>query len=172
MIIRKAVLQDADGIAHVHVNSWKSTYKGIISDQVLDNLSIERRKKYWEETLNKVEIDEFIYVVQDLDGKIVGFASGGKSRSPEYPYDGELYAIYLLRDYQKLGFGRKLISNIANDLLAIDCKSMIVWVLEDNPSKNAYEKLGGIEIGSKQIEIGKDNLKEVVLVWGNTQDLL
>ncbi|MFC8561731.1 GNAT family N-acetyltransferase, partial [Peribacillus frigoritolerans] len=35
MKIRKAIEEDVDGIANVHINSWKTTYKGILPDQYL-----------------------------------------------------------------------------------------------------------------------------------------
>lgn len=70
-----------------------------------------------------------IYVALNEKEQIIGFASGGKSRSPEYPYDGELYAIYLLKEYQQQGIGRKLIQSIVNELQSGGYQSMIVWVL-------------------------------------------
>ena len=39
--IRPAEISDALGIARVHVNAWRETYKGIIPDSVLDALSYE-----------------------------------------------------------------------------------------------------------------------------------
>lgn len=47
MQIRKATLQDAEAIARVHVDSWKTTYKGIIPDNVLNNLSYTQRTEQW-----------------------------------------------------------------------------------------------------------------------------
>lgn len=41
MIIRRAGINDAQGIAIVHVNSWRTTYKGIIQNDFLNNLSYE-----------------------------------------------------------------------------------------------------------------------------------
>jgi hypothetical protein len=34
--IRKAKLEDASGIASVHIESWKTTYKGIVSANYLN----------------------------------------------------------------------------------------------------------------------------------------
>ncbi|WP_274857053.1 hypothetical protein [Bacillus methanolicus] len=45
MIIRKAVGDDAAQIARVHVKSWQETYKGLIDQNYLDNLKIEKRKQ-------------------------------------------------------------------------------------------------------------------------------
>lgn len=160
--IRKATLGDEAGIANVHVASWRSTYRGIIKDQVLDQLSVEARAQSWQEALTN---DELIYVAENRNREIIGFATGGKSRSPEYTYDGELYAIYLLQDYQQHGIGKDLIQHVANDLKALGYHSMIVWVLRDNPARIAYQRLGAVEIDSKEIQIGEESLVENVLVW-------
>lgn len=43
MLIRPAHEGDAQGIAHVHTESWKTTYRGIVPDDFLDHLTIESR---------------------------------------------------------------------------------------------------------------------------------
>ena len=42
--IRRAIKDDIQGIAKVHVDSWKATYKGIFADEILDNIAYEKRK--------------------------------------------------------------------------------------------------------------------------------
>jgi ribosomal protein S18 acetylase RimI-like enzyme len=162
MQIRRAVSGDENGIAKVHVKSWQSTYKGIMKDDILNNLSVERREKSWKE---EIDANKIIYVALNNEGQIIGFISGGRSRSTEYSYDGELYAIYILAEYLRQGIGKKLISQLANELIAIGYQSMIVWVLRDNPAINAYKELGAISFDSKDEEIGGELLKEEVLVW-------
>jgi L-amino acid N-acyltransferase YncA len=162
MQIRKAIHGDENGIAIVHVKSWQSTYKGIMKEEILNNLSVERREKQWKEAIGASGI---IYVALNNEGQIIGFASGGKSRSTEYSYDGELYAIYILEEYHRQGIGKKLISQIANELKTLEFQSMIVWVIRDNPSIHAYKKLGAISFESKDFEIGGEALIEEVLVW-------
>jgi L-amino acid N-acyltransferase YncA len=162
MVIRKAEEGDESGIARVHVESWKTTYKGIIKDEILNNLSVERREEHWKGTIGRGEV---LYVSINEDGRITGFATGGKSRSIEYSYDGELYAIYILEEFQHKGIGRQLISKVANNLSELGYQSMIVWVLSQNPSKTVYERLGAVSFDSKEIEIGGESLKEDVLVW-------
>jgi L-amino acid N-acyltransferase YncA len=95
MIIRAAHLEDAPGIAHVHVDSWRTTYKGIMPDKTLANLSYEQRTQQWVTRLSKPHRETFIPVAED--GQIVGFVSGGPVRSEqEALYKSELYAIYIL----------------------------------------------------------------------------
>ena len=49
--VREARRDDAQGIAQVHVASWRSTYHGIMPAEFLAGLSVERRTQYWMETL-------------------------------------------------------------------------------------------------------------------------
>ncbi|WP_310739799.1 hypothetical protein [Oceanobacillus alkalisoli] len=51
MQIRRADSKDATGIAKVHVDSWRATYKGIIPEDFLNNLSYEHRTEYGRKTL-------------------------------------------------------------------------------------------------------------------------
>lgn len=41
MKIRLASLNDIEGIAKVHLESWKTTYKNIISDSYLSNITLK-----------------------------------------------------------------------------------------------------------------------------------
>lgn len=41
-MIRQATAKDGRAIAEVHVDAWRSTYKGIVSDEFLENLSYEK----------------------------------------------------------------------------------------------------------------------------------
>ncbi|BCU83346.1 hypothetical protein JIR001_31290 [Polycladomyces abyssicola] len=46
-----------------------------------------------------------MYVAENEFGTIVGFTGEGRERSGEPGYDGELYAIYLLKEFQCQGIG-------------------------------------------------------------------
>ena len=51
MKIRRATEKDLIGIAHVHVETWQSTYAGIIPDDYLQSLTIENRAKELEKDI-------------------------------------------------------------------------------------------------------------------------
>ena len=42
--IRRAIKDDIPGIAKVHADSWKTTYKGIFPNEILENITYEQRK--------------------------------------------------------------------------------------------------------------------------------
>jgi hypothetical protein len=47
MEIRRAVADDARGIAQVHVKSWQAAYRGLLPQSYLDALSVEQREAFW-----------------------------------------------------------------------------------------------------------------------------
>src|SRR5690242_19435028 len=114
MEIREATLDDAAAIARVHVESWRMTYAGLIPDEYLAGLNHADREEKWRETLAVRNGATFV-AVDEAEG-IVGFASGGPERSGNRDYTGELYAIYILEDWQRRGIGKALTSTVAKRL--------------------------------------------------------
>jgi ribosomal protein S18 acetylase RimI-like enzyme len=145
MLIRPARISDASSIARVHVDSWRTTYPGIVPDDYLANMSYKQRSGIWESILSEADGTKPNYVAVDDNGVVVGFAGGGPERSSDADLDGELYFLHLLEDSQRRGVGRKLVTLVANDLGRNGMVSMFVWVLEQNrPACLFYEALGGL----------------------------
>jgi GNAT superfamily N-acetyltransferase len=165
--IRAARMEDAGAIAHVHVESWRTTYTGIVPDAYLAGLDETLRTQLWREWL----AGETLVFVAEWNGRVVGFANGGKNREPVEACDAELYAIYLLKDAQKRGIGAGLLRAMANALLERNFKSMAVWVLEQNRSRSFYEKAGAHMAMSKVIEIGGTKLMDVAYAWSDLNTL-
>lgn len=166
--IRPALPKDASGIALVHIQSWQTSYRGIISDEVLDNQSIPRRQGYWTQVLSSEGMTDLldIFVAENEQGEIVGFASAGKSRQENLPFEGELYAIYLLESVKRLGTGGRLFRAITEALTIAGYRSMMLWVLADNrPGRQFYEKMGGRAVTEQTITIGGRELIEVAYGW-------
>jgi len=162
MKIRKAVIADASGIAKVHVDSWRSTYSGIVPDEYLKNLSYESREMMWKKGIPHGHI----FIAENEEGEVVGFACGGQERSGEYEnFHGELYAIYILKEYQGRGLGKKLVAAVVRQLLGKNITNMLVLVLEENKSCLFYEALGARKLDSLEVEIGGKTLKEAVYGW-------
>lgn len=110
MNIRKAVLADSMGIAKVHVDSWRTTYKNIIPAAFLSNLSYDSRTDLWNGNISKE--GNYVFVAENSDGDIIGFADCGKRESNHFPESGDLTAIYLLEEYQGKGIGQGLLEQV------------------------------------------------------------
>jgi ribosomal protein S18 acetylase RimI-like enzyme len=162
MKIRKAVITDAKAIAKVQVDTWTTTYRNIVPEDYLKQMSYDDREEMWKTILSSGSA----YVAENENEEIIGFSSGGKERSGDYDgYQGEIYAIYILEEYQRNGIGKQLIKPIVKDLKAQNIFSMIVFVLEDNPSKSFYESLGGEKIDCVKTVIAGKTLNELVYGW-------
>ena len=169
LTIRKAKIEDAGSIAHVQVETWKTTYAGIVSDVFLASLNKEDRMRSWQEQILADSIS--IFLAEDETG-IFAFAAGGEVREKLDDYDAELYAIYLLRERQRQGVGRILGLALASALQARGFTSMLVWVLEQNPSVSFYERVGAVQIARKIINIGGADLQELALGWPSLDRLI
>lgn len=169
MLFREANFADAPGIARVHVDSWRATYRGIIPDDILANLSYETRQVEWESGLGRPNGERVIFVAEDADEGIVGFACGGPERSGDSNYTGELYAVYVLERYQRMGVGKALTRLVGERLVRNGLTGMLVWVLAENPSRGFYERLGGQIVRGQIIEVEHVSLEEVAYGWLDLQ---
>lgn len=106
--IRTATIEDAKGIARVHVDVWRETYSGIVPSSHLDQLNYEARERRWQDILSDSTPDRKNFVATDLTRSIVGFASIGPGRDPDFEKFGEIYAIYVYQRCQGQGLGSLL----------------------------------------------------------------
>jgi|ERR1017187_7617985 ribosomal protein S18 acetylase RimI-like enzyme len=160
--IRRATFEDADAIAAVHVESWKTSYAGIVPDEYLASLDVGARAGMWKAWLGSP--DSLIFVAEDGFG-VFGFVGGGRVREANSGFAAELYALYVLREHQNRGAGRRLTFALADRLRAEGFESMLVWVLRENPAVSFYIHLGGMQIADKTIEIGGATLEELAFGW-------
>jgi len=169
LVIRPAKVGDAHAIANVHVASWRTTYRGIVPDSFLDALSIEKREAMWTQTITNIQSGtekKALFVAEDAHHQIVGFVAGGKERDGHARFDGELYAIYLYQDQQKRGTGRRLTLALAEQLRELGYQGMMLWVLQNNPSRRFYENIGGQKLAdTKEVDFVGTNCIEVAYGW-------
>ncbi|MEB3179933.1 MAG: GNAT family N-acetyltransferase [Nostocaceae cyanobacterium] len=156
IIIRKAEITDSDGIAEVHVQSWKATYRGLIPDFILDTLSIERRRTLWE---NIISVDKTSTLVLQLNGMIAGFVNFGSTRdsdkNPEI--SAEITAIYLSPYCWRQGLGRKLCEVAIAHIAPLGFQEVTLWVLDGNERAiRFYQHMGFYPDGSKKLDQGKE----------------
>ncbi|WP_179280991.1 GNAT family N-acetyltransferase [Paenibacillus sp. XY044] len=165
MNIRQAVVEDYPALAAVHVESWKTTYRGLIADSYLDQLTVESRLERWKQLLSREDVGFWTFVSEDEDGRVCGFIQGGACREEEAGYDAEIYALYLLQEHQGRGLGRRLVDTLTAAFRETGFASMYVWVLKDNPARQFYIKMGGRPVFDKSLSIGGQPVQETGLGW-------
>jgi ribosomal protein S18 acetylase RimI-like enzyme len=174
MHIREAKLEDAAAIARVHINSWQTTYSGLLPNEYIEKRSYEKRYNNWKKRLSvnrKAETDYFIYVAENSVKEIVGFVDGGLARGNS-TCQGEIYALYILEAEQKKGIGSSLFKAIASRLSQSGLTSLMVWVLEGNPAIQFYQALDGRKIAQKLIKINGIEFAEIAYGWNDTKVLM
>ncbi|ASF38677.1 N-acetyltransferase [Halobacillus halophilus] len=169
--LRLARLEDAETVANIHVASWKSTYKDLLDERDVSNITVENRIALWQTILRKPVNGQIAYVIENDNQEVVGFVSGGKERTRNYGYDGEIYAIYLLDEYQGQGYGTLLIRTFARAMKEAGYKSLLVWVLTHNPSSQFYIKLGAHPVEAEKVTIGQGTYEETAYGWKTIDEL-
>jgi GNAT superfamily N-acetyltransferase len=173
MFIREAKPDDAESIGRVVVDTWRTTYGGIVPQDYLDSLSYDNAADRWRGRLSdmdKIWPGWFTYVAED-NGRVFGFAGGGPSNGYGLPFKGELGFIYLMEAHQRRGTGRQLAANVASRLMRGGYLSMIVWVFTQNPYRAFYEALGGRVVADRFIDKYGGHLSETAYGWDNLEAL-
>jgi len=159
---RRAARDDAEAIATVHDRSWQNAYSGLVPHKALNRMVQRRGAAWWSNAIDR----HTVILVLEIKNQIVGYATIGRNRVKTLPFDGEIYEIYLLPEYQGVGLGSHLFLSAMGELKRRSLKSAVVWVLADNNSAiRFYKNAGGRQIAEgKETFDGKD-LKKLAFAW-------
>ena len=160
---REATLADCEEVARVHVLAWQGSFLGILPQSFLDRMSALQRAEAFSQGFAAPFYT--MYVAEVPGSGIVGFADFGDPRGEIYGYDGELYSIYILPEFQRRGIGQKLFELGVRFLLKNDRRSMYLLTLEVSPYRCFYYKLGGQVVRQKQIHIDGLAYTELIYAW-------
>lgn len=177
-LIRPATKADIRAISEIYVETWRSTYAGILPDKVLIDMSPERQMIMWARSIDQASKpnNEQILVVEDDDTGVVGVGSAGFNRNRDGPardnaYNGEVYTLYVHPDYQNQGMGELLLRGLFNILMAQGYNTAVIWVLALNPSRFFYEAMGGRRVGEREEKLWGTTLKEIAYGWDDLKIL-
>lgn len=165
LIVRHAVLDDAEGIARVHTRSWQIAYRGIMSDDYLDALSWETRFKMWSSRLSTTQpASNNLFVATDADDSVTGFAAIGEVRDEDLASKRffELFAIYVDPEAWAQGIGKALLASALQSVPG-EAPGVSLWVLAGNDRARRFYQHNGFEHDgtSKVQSIGGRDLEEV-----------
>lgn len=158
-MIRRAGLRDAAAIARIEVETWRTTYAGILSDNVLTGMSVQHQARQW-----AFELRHGTVWLWD-DGGVLGFGHGGRQRNSRLAFEGEVYTLYVLPDAQGMGIGRQLLLAVLAELVDCGMKTAVVWVLRDNPSRFFYERMGARLALHRRIAVGGQPVEALGYAW-------
>ena len=164
--IRRGVVDDATEASRMHAETWRTSYRGLVPDALLDGLTNDRWENGWRRGFESMDPTRVVHVAE-INGRMVGFAGGGRARAGAPPgYVGEVYAIYVRPEHQRHGIGRVLLKAAAEGLVQRGLVPIVIWTLFNNPaSRGFYDSLGGTVIGEKREPFDGYVLHEVAYGW-------
>lgn len=158
MIVRPARVDDAAQMARVNVRSWQETYRGLVSDDVLDDPGfVAARERFWTAALTDERHRENRVAVAERDGELVGIAMSGPPLDREAVWARKLYVLYVRAADHGTGAGPALL------VAVVDPEEMVaLWVADPNPRAQAfYRKHGFVADGTTQVDGG---IREIRMV--------
>lgn len=168
LTIRPADVDDAPAIAKVHVDTWRTTYGGLIPQHYLDSLTVQNRSVGWVRLLERNTTGLMTLVSEDHDGRIVGFISAGPLRHRDARFQAEISSLYVLKRHHSANHGRRLFLAASNRLAQMGYKGLFVWVLANNPARGFYERLGGVQVAEVTRSFAGKPLHEIGYAWEET----
>ena len=164
MIIRKINDNDIDAISKIYTDNWKSTYKNILPDDFLKNMTYEHSRKKW---LSYIHINkQGAFIAIDENNNIVGF-------SAYKPYDELekcllLDSLHIRKSAQGSGIGKKLIFAVGEHAYNNGYEKMSICIVKGNDrAKGVYTHLGAKHYKDFIDDFEGTPSNSSVLLWDN-----
>jgi GNAT superfamily N-acetyltransferase len=145
-------------MAAVNVRCWQETYRGLMTDTVLDDPGLLTvRERFWRSAMTDERYRQNRVAVAERDGDLIGIAMSGPPLDAEPAWARQLYVLYVLTTDHGTGAGQALLKAVVDPH-----ESVALWVADPNPRAQAfYRKHGFIADGTAQVDGG---LREIRMV--------
>jgi len=139
LVLREATIVDLRPLAELHVRTFNETHVGPFGS----GPTYATREWQWREKLSETDAVHFVLVLETATKQLVGFIWCHPTKdNPQWA--ARLNKIYLLREYQRRGLGKRMVAAAVDRLVENGLTSMALFTETDNePACNFYEQLGG-----------------------------
>ena len=142
--IRPAVSADMEAVGRLYTDSWQRTYRGLLPDQELDEMTAEASTGKWTSYLERKENAMFVL---ERSGAVAGFAACRPL--PERENSALLDSLHVAPEAQGGGWGRELIAQAARWARERGYRELTVYVVQGNHrAERLYRRLGARELYS------------------------
>lgn len=158
--IRLANIGDAQALTKINIDTWRSNYVGIVPDGHLNSLSYNEES--YQRTINNPK--NIVYVAE-IGEELVGYVCSCVDAALDAPAPSKLRMMYVKKEFQNKGIGKKLFLKIAEQLHNQGYKSLSANTFAEINSNFFYSSLGGA-ICQKNIEnIGGKDIDTVTYLF-------
>lgn len=165
MVIRPSQRTDAHSMSRIYVQTWRDTYLSVIPYGYLFEMTVPQHEQAFFNDFNSRQIISF---VAENAGRVVGFITGGYERNSDDIYSGEIYTLYVLKNFHRQGIGGKLVSALVTQLNQSGIYSMLVRVLKLNPYRRFYKKINGIYLKTEGLPFAGEIMEVEIYGWLDT----
>ena len=166
-LIRLAKEEDCLELSKLKHDVWCETYRGIYSDEKLDNFDFEKNQMKFINTVNNPNVE--LYVVED-NGKLVGYMDYGTPFRPYKEYEQEIGLLYLLKEYQHKGIGTQLFKLAYDKIKEKGYQEFFICCNKYNiNAQNFYKKMGGVIDKTDEDDVDKER-PQVYFIYNISND--
>ena len=134
---------DAEAIARLHAQSWRSAYRGMLSDAYLDEQVVADRLEFWAARFADVAPERRLVLRAVSEGELLGFVCVLLDTEPQW--GARLDNLHVSPESKGTGIGYVLF-NAAREWIADVAPGMAMhlWCVERNyGARRFYERQGG-----------------------------
>ena len=170
--IRSATHDDAEGIARVHVASWREVYAALLPAAVMEGNTVQRRRTLWGAHRRRWGAAHFRRGRRRCDRRV-------RLRRPDAGIDPRTRTNRGSRrvrrralrargaDKHGCGIGRALLGTLANALAQDGFRSLALHVVGQNPARGFYAHLGARFLHEEPLLPGVDEGRQCAYGWSD-----
>ncbi len=173
MQIREAHPSDLEAIAQLHARSWRTAYRGMLSDAYLDGDLVADRRALWQQRFDTPTANQTVAVAEIDNQTIVGLACAFGDHDARW---GTLLEnLHVAQGYKGAGLGGQLVTHIAKWCSRTQTSDVLhLWVLAPNTAAQGfYRRLGASQVEQAVWDTPDGNrVPELRLAWPSVAALL
>jgi GNAT superfamily N-acetyltransferase len=138
-----ASAQDVDSIARLHAQSWRATYRGVLSDEFLDRGVVADRQEFWTARFAGVPSERRLVLQAVRDGMLLGFVCVLLDEEPKW--GARLDNLHVSPEAKGTGIGYELFQAAREWIARVSPgTAMHLWCVERNDvARRFYDRQGG-----------------------------
>lgn len=159
MEIIRVTEENALKVSRIYAEGWKTGYKGIIDQDYLDSIPLDR----WAKSVGNSQFHGFVLVE---NGEYIATSTIAPARDDDMTGWGEIISMYVLPNHFRQGYGRIMFQYVVKQLKEMGYSKIYLWVLEDNHNARAFYSNNGFipTDKAKLITFGGNSHKEVMYI--------